>query len=388
MPRLHIDMKSSQTTRQRRRVVWITAEILTTLLFFLAVGRLFLLRTTLLALAPLETDIAVTIVGKQALGAFFEHLGASHAVTDRPVTFNDLRPYVGRELAVFIDLQKSNQMIAFQGLLPEEMKARLELYGIIVHEGKAKTILDTTTTDISLSDRSFRLASLLPNYAGEIRLGEESGTLFLHKNGILTKVNTGVDNDFNDLKLHVDTMALIPLGWTPWGQLGIEATGVIALRSDESEIVYLIQIDQKFDSQVLAKIVQKAAILQNPIVEPVILPDQSMASELRLDDETSTVTLEELERGVRITAVKDGHPPVTGWTDGEKTSLTNRWSNSSANRENEMTSSCLKSASAFIFPQKMNVAGLLQSSTLYSNDSFLKLFKEIAISSDKVKICW
>lgn len=388
MPRLHIEMKSSQTTRQRRRVVWITIELLTVFVFLFGAGRLFLLRTTLLALAPLETDIAVTFVGKQALEAFFEHLGANQAVTDRSVTFNDLRPHVGRELAVFIDLEEKNQMVAFQGMLPEEMKVRLELYGISVQENAASTILSTTTVDTSRSDTSFRLASFLPNYAGKIRLGEESGTLFLQKNGILVKVNTGVDIKVSVPKLHTNTMALLPIEWTYWRQLGIDATGVVELRSDESEIGYLLQVNQKLDSQKLAKVVQKAALLQNPIVESVVLPDQGTVSELRLDDERLTVTLEEVEVGVRITAVNTHDDSITGWVDGEKAFLTNRWSAFSTSSVGEITSSCLKSANAYIFPKKMEAIGLLQTPNVYANDYFLKLFREIAISSMKVKFCW
>ena len=62
-PRLHIPMKTNQTTRQHRRVVWIIAQVLLSLGLLFGGSRLFLLRSSLLAMAPENTDLAFTHLG-------------------------------------------------------------------------------------------------------------------------------------------------------------------------------------------------------------------------------------------------------------------------------------------------------------------------------------
>ena len=387
-PRLHIPLKQNPTTRQRRRVVWITAEFLLGFAVLFGGGRLFLLRDSLLAMAPVETDVAVSLAGERALSTFFETFGNHQAVSSSPLRFNDLKPYVGRELAVFLDAETGTSLVAFAGKLPDEVKNLWGHYGLLVQQNGGTLLLGPQEANFQKTDRTLTLAALFPNYAGRIRMSEETGSLFLHPNGILAKVHTGVDKARSKTLLAENTIALVPIGLVPWIELGIDSTGVLHLTHDEEGVGFFLQIDQKLESQFLAKLVQKIALLQRPEVRSVALSDQSSGQEIRLNEEKIDLDIEEREQGVRIVGSGQGSQTIIGWSEWEKTFLTNREATQTGDTEHGFVSSCLKSGNSFLFPKKLAATELFQTESVYQPPTWLILFEEIAISQEKVKFCW
>lgn len=370
-------MKTNQTTRQHRRVVWLFAETFLAFTLAFAIGRVILLRTTLASLAPEGTDLTVSLVGKGGRELLTERFLQEELVSGRPVTIGNLANELGRETALFFDLDTGSHSLALSSHLSDELTQTLKINGISVTLISGATFLRADSTQNPKSRHtSFHLASIFPNYIGWTKTTEDEGAVRFTNNKLILKVYTGVDKEFPKTIPEETTSASIVHAWTGLEAYAITAGGDVLLTSDAQGTGYRITINEAVETQNLAKILKESAM--NRVVElaKILLPDSSSVTELVVDPQRVSIEINEQDDLLRMVAMTE-KGEIFARREGAITIVTNR---QELLEKNPMAtkSLCFIGAGSYIFPSALNTPAL----------GFLKNTREIAISKDFLGICW
>lgn len=376
-PRLHIPLRTNQTTRQRRRVVWLLVEAIIAILIVWTIGRVFLLRTTIASLAPEGTDLTVSLVGTAGRELLIKRFLHNELVSNRPLTVEVLKEELGREVAIFFDFNAGTRSFALSGRLSVELQETLKTYGLIVTPVGASTFLSEDPSQIPLPRKtSLHLTAILPNYIGWAKTKDDAGAVRLSQNKLTLKVQTGVDSQLKSSLREQVVSATTIEKWTDLEAFGITAGGDVLITQDERGTGYRITINELVETQNLARLLKESAMSKAVELSNVLLPDSSSVIELVVDPESISIEIVE-ENGLLYVVISTKTEKIYAKREGMITVITNREELLEEQSEKVITP-CFPNAGSYVFPSVM---------TEWTR-GFLENAKEIAISKDFVGICW
>ena len=340
MQRLNIPLKSGgQTTRQRRRVVWPLIGVMVAGLFAFCLVRILLGRATLLWIGPSDAMV-VDVVGRGSLEQIENHLGNSTIFDGKPLTLNNLAPFVHGEVALAL-LPTGGRVFAYRGVLPDPLRTTISTYGVrLVSDAGGVVILsDADTTGMNLNGGlRLSLSSILPSFGGVAREGHQLKTIFLGSTGISVG-NVANQADPKDMagflawiQLDSSTIPLFPT-YEPLAGYGLLAsipdllgsgTGTVLLTTDSDGIGFRIQVNHAIESQKLADLLNKSVALNEPSTVPLSLIDGSSIDELRSDPDLIKTSVQDLGQQGTLITVDGSSAHLAARSDGHATIITNR----------------------------------------------------------------
>ncbi len=370
-------MKTNQTTRQHRRVVWLLVEVVAAFLLAWVIGRAFLLRTSLLSLAPDGTDLAIDLVGKGGREVLVKHFSDIELVSNRPITTETLAPDIGREVTLYFDFDAGTHSVAFSGQVDEKTQALWKSYGVSVTSERGFTFLSESDAIIpKKKSASFHLAAALPHNVGVVLNDGNRGSAWYSNNKLSFNVYTSIDNEVKNLPTSTIAMTQVD-HWPGFEAYGVQAGGSALLVSDENGIGYKISIKQGLETQMLAKLVQDLALRGVPGITTVSLPDTSTAAEIRLDPKSVDVQISEQNGKVSIKAsTKNG---AIFASQSENTTII-------SNRERLVDAQ--DTNGFYLAPKRLLESGVPLDDRWQRKLSFVKNVLTISIFKGQIAICW
>lgn len=405
MQRLNIPLRTGQTTRRDRRVVWKLALLLLTVFCAFVVVRLLVNRVTLDRTFP--EHIVIDVVGRGAIATATEQMGTLPLLVGRPITLYDLAPYMRGEFALAVHPTSGERAVAIRGKIPDDVQTDWEGVGVYVDVRGGLTFIssDAAPSEEVSPPPSVRPLSFLPAFAGVVRLPDGGSR------------NLFVGNSQWTLRLPSDQADLrppthFPAGTMAWSAFSPhstadffspllhasrldneilallkEETGSVLVIQDENGVGYRLTFDGTIDSGILANLSKVLVSLQSPLTQVATLPDRTAVEELRFDPSLVQVSQTEHDGRTVISAELDEDSLHMLQNEAE-TVVTNRGGLVDIVHEGVRTSSsCLGGASLYIFPKE---AARSAAQTTLTNDSSLIFFytaDEIAVSSKKIRIC-
>lgn len=325
MQRLNIPLHRYQhTTRLPRRVVSLFAFLLAGAgIGIVGVGMLWYGRDTTSASAPQDTAIVLHFhPSRFKWDATERALGDIPLVSNRSLTVSDILGFANGEFSVFIgnDGSRSVAVRSSKGRLPTD---ELDALGILAEETSRGVFL--------LSDRPVARMEWKPahvwfgsvHWPGAWRIGNihmvedrdvrgpiyasgEKTRIRLPKQGLTTipwktlptdtilalampaLPNTsvvGVTESIDAILSSYDTPTASAIA-----DHVLSSSGAILLKKSTNRLGFLITTDlENFAKELQQKIIQAAAALQSPRIQPLTLPDNSIAQEMIVDPSLTTV---------------------------------------------------------------------------------------------------
>ncbi len=222
MQRLNIPLsRHKRTTRRSRWVVWVLILVLVGGLFLVwNTGRWWFSGAGILEHAPVDTVAAVHLrVNPGTSGDIEQILAKTPLISDRSLTFSDLKPYIHGDLAWFFT-SDGRRTVSIRGDYFEISEAFANLSLSIEEVDQGIVMLSKTLPAISVEDYGVR-APLLPTvfrqYLGQIvlPLDDLRSRIYLKNNKLSLNLGDSDNDHVGEIRLPQGTiMALSTLSWT------------------------------------------------------------------------------------------------------------------------------------------------------------------------------
>ncbi|MFH1253183.1 MAG: hypothetical protein V1664_02520 [Candidatus Uhrbacteria bacterium] len=420
MPSLNIPLYTNQRTRlsiRSRRVLWVVLLGLIFCFLVFLTSNLWFNRDSLSAFAPKETlaTIHLTPTTKE-WNKLITDFGDLSIITDRPLTIGDLANFKPSEAAIFI-LPEGKTAVALRTLeknLPQDL---LKAYGINLQKlGTNHWLLSSDPIPFSTKGQTkFHISSIWPKTFGYITVDKSVGRITFSENGYffaLHEENTAFALPF----LPPETIAAVvlqkdkPVNLTSllnrFDQL-IEPLKLLKSTDLMSEIqkensLFLIAkslenpnkidflVETELNSGITASLMQTIATIQNPTINPLVLPDNSTAQEILVDPSKIELASEWLD-GQEIKSAKIGNDKIFTTQKDNKTlissniTLLNEYLKNKANKQ-----TVCGSKENLVFINTKEAAGFLNDSDFLSNLVLKQIalkFNSFALNHNGFTIC-
>ncbi len=397
MERLHIPLRSGHsTTRPVRRVVWqyLVFMVLLSACFY-AAARSMISATHLTNAFP-GAQTVIDLVGHRGIAEVALHTGDLPLLTKRPLTLNDLTPFIRGEVALAI-YPDHTRAVAFKGGVDEITKARWKEIGVFVHEKEGYSfIFGESSVELGEMDRTWSLFAFLPSYAGRVLGNGEDGPIYLMQDGV--DLTLTFDDTYSKKR---EDLALNTIAWIPFGALQIpqslqtffpsealQGTGTLLVVKDDTGVAFQIDLDRALDSTILAEIIQKSALRVVPSTATLTLLDGTLVDELRSSTDTIKTSIVEDGDQVRLIAEVDGEVLIAEKTENH-TKIRNRTADLyTLNDAEPLGNLCQKSSGALIVTSKLLESGLLTYTVYDPTFELVQFAKIINISGKSTRLCW
>lgn len=318
MQRLNIPLsRHKRTTRRSRWVVWVLILVTLGALFLVwNTGRWWLERPTVLLNAPVDTVVATHLSINSRTWEHIELiLGGTPLISDRSLTFSDLKPYIHGDLGWFFT-GDGKRIVSIRGDYFEISEAFSGLNLSIEEVDQGIVMLSTTLPAVSEVEYGLRprlFPGVFSQYLGQIVLPDDGvqSRIYLKDNRIAIDLGDVVKKqEIGQMILPKDTiLALSTLAWT--NKL-TDDNSTLLMRSFIPEIetfsvlfddfqFVLAKIDEKnsyiIEGQLAQNIdigafLQSLVSAQSPEITDTLLDDGTIQQELRISPEL--VSIEEV----------------------------------------------------------------------------------------------
>lgn len=423
MSRLNIPFSTNQKTRPVKfsgRVLWLFSWLF--LIFFSVIlANLWFNRDSLSSFAPKDTEFIVHLNPTKKIWVnLLNNFGTIPLISGNSLTFNDLLTINPKEITIFY-LNNNETALAIRAQeqnIPKELLNSLEIN--VQKIGTNRWFLSRSFVPISTkSGLNYSFSFLWPTNLGVVYLDNFKGKITGKQNSYSLKIpqiktqkeflsnlpDTTIaalviknlaDLNLSSLSSQLD-LILKPLETITTGQIieKIKETGatvILAGSENQPEKTSFI-IEANFDQIFLLQILKTAASLQNPILEPLTMPDNSVVQEILIKPEQSEINtfwINGLE--VKGAEIKNGQILAlyreTG-TDiiASDQQILEKYLN---NKEEEQASECKSTEIiGFLKPNTFNKTLVGSSGSLNKPNLFeiINLFKEVSLESNKINFC-
>lgn len=303
---LHTNAKT-RLSNNSRRVLWLVASWLGLILISWFLANLWFGRDSLSAFAPKETVSVIHLTpSTNQWQRLIEDFGTLSLVFGRPITLKEIMSYKPNELAIFI-LSDNQMAVAIKTSEKNLPKETLASYNVNIQKlTKNRWLLSAAPLLFSSKKQTdFHLSSVWPNNLGVFSIQETKGTIFTKKSGYSFKLSSGSGDFhlpnlptetlaatvvrggldfnllsfFNNLSANLDPLNIIS-GQEIWQELKSADSIFLLSKSQENSEKIDFLIKTSINAEKVARILQAASVLQNPITKPMEMPDGSLAREI------------------------------------------------------------------------------------------------------------
>jgi len=325
MSRLNIPFSSNSGTRHSTRswrVLWLLITILAVFAATTFLANLWFNRDSLSGFAPKGTVATIHLTPNQKQWErLLQDFSNVPIISNRSLTIKDLVNYKPSELSILV-LPNNQTAVAIRTLeknLPLDVLSSLDVTKQKL--GSSRWLLSSEVIDFSQNHSTkLNFGSIWPNNLGTITLSGVSGAISVQKTGYSfanqTKTNpslwlpplptetiaaavmpknqnTDFSNLFQRFGLLLNPLEIIQSQDLQQALKNADSLILLAKFEETPEQTDFL-IKTTLDFSTVAKLIQTSAALQNPVEQPLLLPDGSTSQEIVINKnpaETETVTI-------------------------------------------------------------------------------------------------